>query len=97
MPASNVKPGDKTFLERWEQTRKQGRGRYVLTSGVLVWGLPMFVVMTFFARETSDLTVGLVAVSAVIWAVGGAVFGILTWFFSERRYSRLTSRQEGTA
>ena len=91
-----MKPSDKYFLDRWEQTRKQGRGRYVLTTGMLAWGLPMFVVMTFFARDTSDLTVGLVAFAAVIWALGGATFGVLTWFFSERRYLRLTSRQEGT-
>ena len=53
-----MKPSDKYFLDRWEQTRKQGRGRYVLTTGMLAWGLPILVLLAL-------LPFGLVIAGAV--------------------------------
>ena len=74
-------------VEAWGKTRADGRLRYVLRSGVLAWGVPMFVVMTFIAnRDRNDPVV--IAISAVMWLLGGAAFGAIMWTVSERQYRK---------
>jgi hypothetical protein len=90
-----MNPRDEAFLKRWETSRAQGRLRHILGIGVLAWGMPMFFVMTFFVNRPDNLTGKLVLFSAVIWLVGGVLFGALTWYLSERRYHRLTAQQPG--
>lgn len=72
-------------LAKWEATRAKGMLRYVLVSGVLSYGLAMFVAMTFIANR-DKLSPAFVALSAVMWAVGGAVFGVLMWHAQEWQY-----------
>lgn len=74
-------------LQKWAITRQKGKRRYVLQTGVLAWGVPMFVIMTFIVNRRPDepLTMGLIAISAVIWAMGGTGFGLATWAWAERR------------
>lgn len=74
-------------IARWEATRAKGMLRYVLVSGVLSYGLPMFVVMTFIVNS-SKLTPIFAAISAGLWAAGGAIFGISVWFVQERQYNK---------
>lgn len=71
-------------MERWAKARAQGMLRYVLVSGVLMWGLPMFVVMTFVV---SHPTLPLL-VSGLIWGVGGVCFGVAMWLTQEYRYRK---------
>ena len=61
-------------LKKWEVTRRQGKAKYILLTGVLSWGLPMFVVMTFVVNRRRDetLSTGMIAVSAFIWAIGSS-------------------------
>jgi hypothetical protein len=83
-------------LQKWEVTRQMGKIRFILQTGVLAWGIPMFVVMTFFVNRQPDrpLTPNLIAISAVIWALGGACFGWMIWLLSERKYQKhLASRK----
>ena len=77
-------------IQRWEETRKKGKFNYVLVNGLLAWGLPMFVVMTFFVMRKKDepLRPDLVAVSAALWALGGLSFGWVTWMISEKKYQK---------
>jgi preprotein translocase subunit YajC len=77
-------------LEAWEKTREMGRTKYILFHGVLFWGVPMFAIMTFFVNNRPDrpLTQGMILVSALVWALGGALFGFLTWYINERRYQK---------
>ncbi|TBR40778.1 hypothetical protein EYV96_10065 [Dyella terrae] len=60
--------------------------RYVLVSGLLMWGLPMFVVMTFVISRPQPP----VALSAILWSVGGVGFGVAMWFIQEHRYRKAT-------
>jgi uncharacterized BrkB/YihY/UPF0761 family membrane protein len=92
-----IKPSDAAFLERWKISRAQGRWRFMLVSGVLTYGLIMFVAMTFFVNGPARLTVVSVLVAAATWSVGGLVFGALVWHFSERRYKRLSSIESGSS
>lgn len=73
-------------LERWGKAREQGMLRYVLVTGVLSWGLPMFIVMTFVVSRSNTP----IAVSALIWAVGGVAFGVAMWLVQEYRYRKAT-------
>ena len=70
----------------------RGPWRHMLVLGVVSWGIPMFIIMTFVVNRSSELTAKSVLMAAAIWLLGGLGFGALTWHFSERRYRRLTSR-----
>ena len=76
-------------LAKWEKVRAKGRTRYVLVSGVLSYGLPMFVVMTFLVHR-ADLSPRFVGISAIVWAIGGALFGAIMWYVLERQYRKAT-------
>ncbi|MBI4750872.1 MAG: hypothetical protein HY774_20530 [Acidobacteria bacterium] len=86
-------------LEAWEKTREMGRTKYILFHGVLFWGVPMFAIMTFFVNNRPDrlLTQGMILVSAFVWALGGALFGVTTWYINERRYQKYAERSSEVA
>lgn len=83
-------------LRKWETTRQKGRTQFVLLYGVLAWGLPMFVVMTFFLNRQRDkpISSGMILISVVIWAIGGACFGLAMWAISERKYQKYLASKE---
>jgi len=78
-------------LQNWEKARAVGMTRFVLLRGVLSYGLTMFIVMTFIVHR-GDLGTRFIAISAVLWFIGGAVFGALTWFLMERIYRKAVPR-----
>jgi hypothetical protein len=82
-------------LKKWEVTREKGKARFILVTGVLAWGLPMFLVMTFLFGRRPDgaRSLGMILVSAIIWAFGGALFGWVTWTLSEKKYQNFLQRQ----
>ena len=74
-------------LEAWKKSRKKGMPHYVWVSGVLSYGLPMFVVMTLIVHR-SELSLRNIGLSAVIWASAGALFGIAMWYIQEWQFRR---------
>jgi hypothetical protein len=77
---------DQKARANWEKTRADGLLKYVLING-LPWGLAMFFAMTFIANP--DRSRGpMLYVSAVVWFIGGIVFGLGTWYFQERAYRK---------
>jgi len=83
-------------LKKWELTRIKGKSNFILMRGVLGWGLPMFVVMTFIVNrhQGMPLTPSRILVSIVIWSLGGALFGWLAWKLSEAKYSKFVASQK---
>ena len=79
-----------TEIEAWAATRAKGMLRFVLLAGVLAWGIPMFVLMTFFVNDDRATPMG-IAISAAIWGIAGALFGVTLWFLAERRYRNATA------
>lgn len=72
-------------LEEWKRVRAKGLLRYVLARGVLAYGLPMFLAMTFVVNR-DNLNGNFIGLSAVVWSLGGALFGVLTWHLQERKF-----------
>ena len=91
-PASVELPRD---LKNWEALRQRGKKRFILITGVLSYGVPMFFVMTFFVNRKSEvmpepLRLG---ISLVIWLLGGAAFGWIMWRLNEGRYQKFLAKQ----
>ena len=80
---------DNAFFKRWQATHSRGRTRYLFVTGVLYWGLPMFAVMTFFVSPPKQMSPSALLLSAIVWFLGGLLFGYMMWIVGERRYSRL--------
>jgi hypothetical protein len=78
-------------LARWENVRTKGKAHFVLVRGVLTYGLPMFIAMTFFVHR-NDLSPKFIGISAVLWLIGGALFGAIMWHLSERHYRKAKPR-----
>ncbi|MBA6225025.1 hypothetical protein H4J51_13980 [Colwellia sp. MB02u-18] len=81
----------------WESTRTKGKLNFVLFTGVLSWGLPMFIFMAFMNKPFAD---GFTSKSAIIhyivWPLAGVLFGVLTWFMSERKYKKELASRSNT-
>ncbi len=75
---------------RWRQTRRHGMWPFVLKYGLLYWGVPMFVLMTFvlhpfqhgFASQSA-------IVHCIVWPLAGVLFGLFTWFHTETKFRRI--------
>ena len=80
--------------EKWARTRAKGKRDYVLKSGVLAYGLPMFLIMTFYVNR-ERLTPSFILISALLWLIGGIFFGVAMWSVYEARY-QADSATDGT-
>lgn len=80
-------------VERWARVRARGMPQFLLVTGLLGYGLPMFAIMTFVVdRRAKSLPE--VAIAAAIWLVAGLLFGLVLWSFMERRYRRAADARE---
>ena len=93
-------PGPRTtgwLLKRWPAIRARGAARFILLRGVLLWGGAMFIAMS--ALSAFKLGVDhprlplMIAVAALLCAIGGLVWGVLTWTINERLFRTLNSQR----
>jgi len=75
-------------IQRWERTRSAGLARYILVHGILLYGLPLFLLMSFVVHR-QRLSPAFLLASALLWTLGGALFGWAMWHVRERMYRRL--------
>ena len=74
---------------KWAETRKQGRWSSVWRVGVLSWGLSMCCIFVGMqAAQHPNRILFIVAFNVPIWLSAGFLFGVLTWWMSERSYKR---------
>jgi hypothetical protein len=78
---------DSAAKAKWLKTRELGYLRFVLQYGVVYWGVPMFLFMTFivFRLFENRFSFGLLSIHVQIWVVAGAAFGISNWSHSEKK------------
>lgn len=77
--------------KKWQRTREKGLLQYVLLNGVLLYGVPMFLFVTFVLKHDRRP----VWESAVLWNITGIVMRVLTWAVNEHRYRRAVAENQG--
>ena len=87
--------GSKKRESNWATVRLKGRFHYILTRGVLAWGIPMYVVMVVAPSLRADTSPTAVYFlwQAGLWGGAGALFGAVIWHFSERQFLRRSHEQ----
>jgi hypothetical protein len=76
-------------IEQWQKNREKGLLRFILFTGILSYGLPMFVVLNFMAPPKMPLSITDLIVTLLICAVaGGSAFGYILWLVQEKRYRK---------
>lgn len=74
--------------ERWPAIRARGLTHFLLVKGMLLWGGAMFVAMGAFSAWRLGLDHPrlplMLAVTALLCALGGLVWAGTTWWFNER-------------
>jgi hypothetical protein len=84
-------------VKKWESTRAKGKLHFILFRGVLLWGLPMFVFMAFVNNPFADGFTSSAAITYyIIWPVAGLLYGMLTWYMSERTYKKQLASRTNT-
>jgi hypothetical protein len=85
----------KKRIDKWDKTRRKGKYRFILLNGVAGWGLLMFIIMTAFfhiqkvgfrLNEIQGISCQIVLINALIWPIGGFVWGACVWSINERLY-----------
>lgn len=74
----------------WELTRVGGSTRFILTRGVLGWGVPMALFMLlkdYFVDGEAWTPVGAL-IRGVVFLSGGYFFGLALWILNEKSYRR---------
>jgi len=93
-------PGPRTsawLMRRWPAIRARGAARFILLRGLLFWGGCMFVAMSAFSAVKLGLhhprLSAMIAIAALLCAVGGLVWGALTWTVNERLFRTLDKKR----
>jgi hypothetical protein len=86
---------DKQALQ-WSHMREIGMARWVFLTGMMAWGSTACVVMNIWISFVNGgmITPTSLFKMAIIWWIGGFVFGITTWFFAEKSYRKYKASQE---
>ena len=77
-------------IEAWKKVREKGKARYIALIGGS-YGVAMFLFMTFFQLRNL-LNPRFIIISAILWIIGGALFGLAMWTIGERRFQKATAR-----
>ena len=77
------------FYEWWGLTREKGKIKYILGYGVLAFGVPMLIVMSFQTKPFANgLFSNTALVHCVVWLVAGGVYGLIMWHYFERKFAK---------
>ena len=88
---------ERWVAEKWPPIHAGGMWRFVLLKGVAFWGGLMFAFMTLVM--TVQLGIAhprlplVIAVAVPLCAMGGLVWGLLTWYFNERIFRALQQQR----
>lgn len=77
---------EKQAARNWGELRKKGAWHFVLTRGVVTWGIPMYTIMGVMPGVRADKPAIYFLWQGLLWAAAGALFGWGVWYFTERSY-----------
>jgi hypothetical protein len=85
-------------VEKWKVTREKGMLTYVLYNGILAWGVPMFIVMSFIVNKpfANGFSIKNVITHGGIWLIAGIFFGVCTWLVIEKMYKKELENRKHT-
>ena len=88
---------DLKILKSWERKHKMGKWKYIAVYGG-VFMLLMLIFRNgsdyFSDKLSSDLfTINSILKQLVSTAIGGFIYGLITWFMNEGNYEELIKRQ----
>ena len=96
----SIDPTEKS-LKAWEAMRAGGKWKFIFLKGVLYWGGSMFVVMGLafpaLMHPANAFSPRLLIVNALVWPIGGFLWGALVWFLLERKFAKLQRIRENSA
>ncbi|MFC0524471.1 hypothetical protein ACFFGV_12925 [Pontibacillus salicampi] len=94
-------------MEKWEYTRTKGKRRFIISNGVLGWGLPtalLFFGITNMVEHGMSLQSYITGegimemlISLIIFPLGGVIFGYMVWGLNESMYADDQSNHEGSS
>jgi hypothetical protein len=78
------------WAEKWSKTRQMGKRKFVIIYGLLLFG-GLYAIMSLaldelFPQENSWLDRPIHAY--IFFVFMGLLFGILNWYFAEKRYAK---------
>ncbi len=80
---------DDSQLAKLEKIIKKGRVNYILVVGVLSWGVVTALLFSLLQHFTgTPQSFGTVAVSLVVSALGGMLWGGFMWNYLKKRYDK---------
>jgi hypothetical protein len=75
--------------QAWQKTRARGKQFYILTRGVLGFGLTC-ALYWIFDKDLLHLSLPKVALCLLFWGGFGYLFGLWMWNSNEKRYCNLS-------
>jgi hypothetical protein len=85
------------FTRSWGLTREKGKTRYILVHGVLLFGIPMLIFVSFITNPFAD---GLFSEEAFVhdmtWLIAGSVYGIIMWHYFEHKFNKENAKHGPT-
>ena len=84
---------ERWVAQKWPAIRARGMWHFALLKGIVFWGGLMFAFLAImmllqFGAAHPKFPL-LLAVALPLCAIGGLVWGLLTWFFNERIFRAL--------
>ena len=77
------------FTKWWGLTRKKGKTRYILFNGVLLFGVPMLIFMSFVTNPFANgFFSGIALVHDLSWLIAGLVYGLIMWHYFEYKFAK---------
>jgi hypothetical protein len=76
-------------IARIEKLIAQGRTRFILVYGVLLFGLSFFVLRTLLYVAAGGFSLKVIAIRAIACAIGGAIFGFVMWLLVSWQHRNL--------
>ncbi len=80
---------------RWEESRKMGRMRFIITRGVVGWGIPVAVAWStaMYWRQPFDKVWVGTLLALIVFPIGGYFFGAVLWRTSEKQYAEYQAKR----